>query len=157
MWSASHTHTTRMTPKNLVGMLFPVLTNDAKPDPKLIQVPEWTWNYERPINASNFTFVDMTPSPGGPSIAAVYTVTVVQHQTGGPWYQASNIVPCSVYAQRAPVDGWYEPTTDDQMAYSVADKNPTSCLSTPASTLTNRSSEENYYQPGLRRCHQHAN
>ena len=130
----------RSNTSDLTNMAFPKLSNDPPLDPELLHVPEWTWDYPRLLNGSNFTWVPITNTPGGPSIGAVFTVPVVEraNYTGSHWYQGSELVSCSVYAQWAPVDTWYEPKTDDQVGYSVADSNTQSCLNSPLSPRTTR-------------------
>ena len=130
----------RSNTSDLTSMAFPKLTNDPPIDPKLLHVPEWTWNYPRPLNSSNFTWVAIPETSGGPSIGGVFTVPVTEREnyTGSPWFQASELVACSVYAQWAPVDTWYEPTVDDQVGYSIADSNAESCLNSPLSPFTTR-------------------
>lgn len=125
---------------DLTSMTFPMLTTDSPPDAKAMRVPEWTWNYARPMNSSNFTWVPLPEASGSPSIGAVFTIPVVERgdYPGSPWFQASELVACSVYAQWAPVDTWYEPTADDQVSYSVADANAESCLDFPSSPSTTR-------------------
>jgi hypothetical protein len=120
---------------DLASANFPTLTNDSRLDAKRMPVPEWTWNYTRPMNSSNFTWVALPENPAGPSIGAVFTIPVTQRKDypGSPWYQASEIVACSAYAQWAPVDTWYQPTTNDQVEYSIADSNEESCLDSPLS------------------------
>jgi hypothetical protein len=127
----------RSNTSDLTSMTFPMLSNDS---PSVMHVPEWTWNYARPMNSSNFTWVPLPETSGGPSIGAVFTIPVTQRQDyrGSPWYQASELVACSVFAQWAPVDTWYEPTTNDQVVYSVSDSNAESCLNSPLSPLTTR-------------------
>lgn len=125
---------------DLASASFPTLSNDSPPNAKKMHVPEWTWNYARPMNSSNFTWVPLPDDPAGPSIGAVFTIPVTERDDypGSPWYQASEIVACSVYAQWAPVDTWYEPTTNDQVEYSIADSNAESCLNSPLSPPSTR-------------------
>jgi hypothetical protein len=130
----------RSNTSDLTSMVFPKLGNDPPLDAKLMHVPEWTWDYPRPMNSSNFTWVPLPEAPGGPSIGAVFTIPITEEDNypTGPWFQASELVVCSVYAQWAPVDAWYEPTTTDQVDYSIADSNVGSCLDSPLSPVTTR-------------------
>jgi hypothetical protein len=130
----------RSNTSDLTSMVFPKLGNDPPIDAKLMHVPKWTWDYSRPMNSSNFTWVPLPKTPGGPSIGAVFTIplTVQDDYPTGPWHQSSELIVCSVYAQWAPVDAWYEPTTTDQVDYSIADSNVESCLDSPLSPVTTR-------------------
>jgi hypothetical protein len=130
----------RSDTSDLTSANFPVLSTDSPPDAQAMHVPEWTWNYARPMNSSNFTWVPLPENAVGPSIGAVFTIPVTERDDypGSPWFQASELVACSVYAQWAPVDTWYEPATDDQVGYSIADSNEESCLDSPLSPSTTR-------------------
>jgi hypothetical protein len=130
----------RSNTSDLTSMVFPKLGNDPPLDAEMMHVPEWTWDYPRPMNSSNFTWVPLPATSGGPSIGAVFTVPVTERPnfSSSHWFQASELVVCSVYAQWAPVDTWYEPTTTDQVDYSIADSNAGSCLDSPLSPITTR-------------------
>src|SRR2546423_670122 len=89
----------RSDTSNLANMAFPKLTQDPSIDPKLLHVPKWTWDYPRRLNSSNFTWVEIPKTPGGPSIGGVFTVPVTEREpeAGSPLFQSSELVVCSVY------------------------------------------------------------
>jgi hypothetical protein len=112
-------------------MQFPILNGDTSSTPESMQVPEWSYRYEKPLNATNFTFVELPQTSSGPSIGAVLTLPIIE-QSNGVWRQASENIACSVYGQWAPVDAWFEPNTADQVSYSLANPLTDTCLNLPS-------------------------
>ena len=119
------------TVHNQSGMVFPSINNDPS-DPSHA-VPASAWNISRPLNATDFKFIPLPHSPDGPSIGAVLFVPFTE-EVNGVWQQASETITCSIYAEWAPITAWYEPTTSDQVQFSLLDSNPNSCLDLPLST-----------------------
>jgi hypothetical protein len=74
-------------------MTFPVF--DGSPIP----VPDWTYKYTRPVNASNFTFVEIpNTGPLAPSLGAVLTLPLIENNNG-TWFQTTENLACSIYSQ----------------------------------------------------------
>lgn len=122
-------------PDNQTNMVFPAF-GGASP----IQVPDWTYKYSRPVNASNFTFVEMpTTGPETPSLGAVLTLPLIEN-INGTWVQATENLACSMYASWIPVDVWYEPTVNDQVSYGIRESMSDTCLDIPVDPSPGRHS-----------------
>jgi hypothetical protein len=117
------------SPDNQTSMTFPTFDNST-----VVPVPDWTYKYSRPINASNFTFVPMPstdpPMPSLPSLGAVLTLPLIE-QINGTWVQATENLACSIFSQWVPVSAWYEPTISDQVSYSILGDVSNTCLNIP--------------------------
>ncbi|CZR65540.1 uncharacterized protein PAC_15440 [Phialocephala subalpina] len=109
--------------KCFTAMFFPTWSNTSQ-----FPVPDWTFRYERPLNASNFTLFSIPSNgPETPSLGAVITIPLIQgaqqrsNHSNITWYQTTQNFACSEYAQWVPVDAWYEPRTDDQVEFIPED------------------------------------
>jgi hypothetical protein len=122
-------------PGNQTNMVFPAF-GGASP----IQVPDWTYKYSRPVNASNFTFVEM-PISGSetPSLGAVLTLPLIEN-INGTWVQAAENLACSMYASWIPVEVWYEPTLNDPVSYGIRGSMSDTCLDIPVYPIPSRQS-----------------
>lgn len=120
-------------PDDQPSMTFPVM-HGANP----IQVPDWTYKYSRPVNATNFTFVELPKTEAlSPSIGAVLTLPLIEDHNG-TWEQNSENIACSLYSQWVPVDVWYEPRNSDQLSYTVETSLADSCLVVPSDASSDR-------------------
>jgi hypothetical protein len=118
-------------PNEQPKMFFPVYGN---PNSTLYPVPDWSYKYARPLNASNFTFVEMDQNdPISPSLGAVLTLPLIE-EINGTWMQTTENLACSIYSQWMPVDVWYEPTMSDQVSYAITSSLSDTCLTTPTAS-----------------------
>ena len=117
-------------------MSFPTLDNST-----VVPVPDWAYKYSRPVNGSNFTFVEIPntepPLSYLPSLGAVLALPLIE-QINGTWMQATENVACSLYSQWIPVSAWYEPTITDQVSYSITGEMSNTCLNIPSSPTSGR-------------------
>jgi hypothetical protein len=122
-------------PDNQTSMVFPTF-GGASP----IQVPDWTYKYSRPQNASNFTFVEIPGAgPETPSLGAVLTLPLIEN-INGTWLQTTENLACSLYSSWIPADAYYEPTVNDQVSYSIRGAMDNTCLEIPSDPLSGRKS-----------------
>ncbi len=117
-------------------MVFPTFPGAAS----AIQVPDWTYKYSRPQNASNFTFVEIPGTgPEVPSLGAVLTLPLVEN-VNGTWEQTTENLACSIYSSWIPVDAFYEPTVNDQVSYGIRSTMDETCLDIPVDPAPGRNS-----------------
>jgi hypothetical protein len=123
-------------PDNQTSMTFPTFDNST-----VVPVPDWAYKYSRPVNGSNFTFVEIPntspPLPSLPSLGAVLALPLIE-QIDGTWTQATENLACSIYSQWIPVSAWYEPTITDQVSYSITGEITDTCLNIPSSPDSRR-------------------
>ena len=112
-------------------MVFPSFEPSQKPTP----VPSSYLNINEPMNTTDFVFIGSASNSEGISIHGLATVPLVAHASAQNLtrYQESVKIPCSIYAQWAPVNVWYEPTTQDQVSIQTVD-NDDRCLQASTST-----------------------
>ena len=88
------------------------------------------WNFSRPLNATNFSWVDVSPykSDAGKlaSLAAIITLpdTGILTPLGNDTYTAGHIswtVPCVVSARWAATSIQYDPTNNNSINYNISD------------------------------------
>jgi hypothetical protein len=129
----SNYHFNPKKPNDQPNMTFPTFGGSGP-----IPVPDWSYKYARPLNASNFTFVEIpNTNPLSPSIGAVLTNPLIEN-INGTWVQTTENMACSLYSQWIPVDAWYEPTTNDQVSYKISTDMSESCLALPADGSSGR-------------------
>jgi hypothetical protein len=133
--SYSNYHFNPKKPNDQPNMTFPTFDrSDSSPIP----VPDWSYKYARPLNASNFTFVEIpNTEPLSPSLGAVLTLPLIEN-INGTWVQTTENMACSIYSQWIPVDAWYEPTTNDQVSYSISTSMSETCLTVPTDGSSGR-------------------
>ena len=121
-------------PEDQPAMTFPTFDGSGG-----IPVPAWTYGYSRPLNITNFTFVEMPPSsdPNAPSVGAVAILPDVA-KINGTWRQVTENVACSIFSQWVPLDVWYEPTVSDQVSYSISTDFQDTCLQIPTDPSSRR-------------------
>jgi hypothetical protein len=123
-------------PDNQTDMVFPTFSGAAS----AIQVPDWTYKYSRPQNASNFTFVEIPGTgPETPSLGAVLALPLVEN-INGTWEQTTENLACSIYSSWIPVDAFYEPTVNDQVSYGIRSTMDDTCLDIPVDPVPGRTS-----------------
>ena len=132
--SYANYHFNPENPDNQTAMFFPTF-GSASP----IQVPDWTFKYSRPQNASNFTFVEIPRTgPDSPSLGAVLTLPLIENN--GTWFQTTENLACSIYSSWIPADAWYEPTINDQVSFDIKAPMGDTCLNIPIDSSSGRQS-----------------
>ena len=102
--------------QNQKEMVFPTFDRSAPRS----HVPESALDNDRFLNATDFAFTPGTDSEEGISLNGLATVPITRF-VNDAYVQASLMLPCSIYAQWAPVAVWFEPNTQDQVSMQTLD------------------------------------
>jgi hypothetical protein len=92
-------------------------------------VPRNTWDFVRPLETVNFTFVDLWNYPNHTSLGAVFTIPYKYrlYNDQGKLVnvtQQSMVIPCSIEARWVNSTMWFEPQVDTVVSVSPTDPVP---------------------------------
>lgn len=115
--------------------VFPSFTPD-----QTLPEPDFILPVRGPMNATEVNWVPMPAGPDHPAIGSIIRVpTLYYRDNDSSIQQATEIHACSIYAQWLPVDVFYQPRQEDQVALAVNDPKTNTCLSVADNSLTSTS------------------
>ena len=85
------------------------------------KIPSSTWNFSRPMNALNFTWIDLQGLDVNASIGGLFSAPISVRAPNGTYLQESLLVPCTIEARWIASELINDPMSSDIVSDNVTD------------------------------------